>query len=198
MRDIALAPDYGGVIVVLVAQVVLAIIMVAYTLSKLTVTGPSAAVAYSFVSSIIVFAFALSFILLPVKWLVKSVIVQKACDAGSQWTFKSAASVTGYAYMPNLILSLITSPILIASVPTLNVDFSNLEAARQLLESFQSQVATIELTYVLPLQFLALLWKSYLGALGTSYGTKEMCKVSGAFLVFFLLGLITVAISLFT
>jgi hypothetical protein len=140
----------------------------------------------------------LSFILLPVKWLVKSALVWKLGDAGSGWAFKSAASVTGYAYMASLIVSLVTLPISVSILPTMNIDTNNIEATRQLLASYRSQLATLELTYTLPTMFLALLWKSYLGARGINFGTKQMCKISGAFLIFFLLGLISVAISLLT
>jgi len=198
MEDIALAPDYGGVIVIMIAQVVMGIVGVAYVLSKISITGPSSGLVYGILSSALVLVFALSFILFPVKWLVKSALVWKLGDAGSGWTFKSAASVTGYAYMANLILSLISVPILVYFSPAISIDTSNLEAARQLLASYQSQLVALKFTFTIPSLFLTLLWKSYLGALGTNFGTKHMCKVSGAFLIFFLLGLITIALSLFT
>jgi hypothetical protein len=198
MKDIALAPDYSGVIVILVAQVLIGIVTVAYQLTKVSITGPSAGLAYAIFYFAVIFAFVLSFILYPVKWLIKSVLVWKLGDAGSRWTFKSAASVTGYAYMANLILSLVSLPVIISFIPAINIDISNIEAARQWLASYQSQLAALELTFTLPSLLLALLWKSYLGALGTNYGTKQMCKVSSALLIFFLLGLITIAWSLFT
>jgi hypothetical protein len=54
------------------------------------------------------------------------------------------------------------------------------------------------INYHLPSLYLALLWKPYLGAVGTKHGTREMCKLSGAFLLFFLLGLILVALNIFS
>ena len=42
----------------------------------------------------------------------------------------------------------------------------------------------------LPLSFLGLIWKSWLGRWGTYFGTKEKCSLRKAFVVYFLLGLI--------
>jgi hypothetical protein len=195
MKDIALAPDYAGVIVILFCQVVIGIIATAYVLSKIQVTGPYAGAVLGFVTPVIAFAFALSFILTPLKWLLKSAIVWKAADSGSMWGFKSAASVTGYAYIADLVISLIATPLLFLAFPTLVIDTSSLEAARELTASYTAQMAALKISYTLPSLFLALIWKSYLGAVGTKHGTKEMCKLSGAFLLFFLLGLIVVVIS---
>lgn len=195
MRDIALEPDYSGVIIIFVLQIVLAAITYSIALSKVEVTGPHAGLVLSVVSAVIGAAVAISFIILPVKWLIKSAIVWKAADAGSGWEFKSAASVTGYAYIANLIVSLATLPILPFVFPTIRVDTTSPDVARAAIDNYTAQLATMQL-YSLITLFVALLWKSYLGGVGTHYGTKEMCKVSGAFIVFFLLGLITFALSL--
>ncbi len=196
MKDIALAPDYVGVIVILFCQVVIGIIAAIYMFSKIQVTGPYAGAVLAFVSPIITAAFGLAFILMPVRWLVKSAIVWKAADSGSRWDFKSAASVTGYAYIADLVVSLIVTPLLFLSLPTLVIDTSNLEVLRQLTANYSAQVTALKFSYTLPSLFLALLWKSYLGAVGTKNGTKDMCKLSGAFLIFFQLGLILVVINI--
>jgi hypothetical protein len=198
MKDIALAPDYIGVMVILIAQVFIGIVSVAYVLSRVTITGPSAGFVQGIMSIVIVLTFVFTFILTPVKWLVKSALVWKLGDAGSSWAFKSAASVTGYAYMANLIISLVTLPISIYVFPTMQIDTSNLEAAMQMMATYQSQFAALKFTYTIPALLLAVLWKSYLGALGTNYGTKQMCRIASAFILFFLLGSITIVISLFT
>jgi hypothetical protein len=198
MKDIALAPDYAGVMVILIAQVLIGIVSVAYLLSRVVVTGPSAGLMQGVMSIVIALVFVFTSILTPVKWLVKSALVWKLGDAGSSWAFKSAASVTGYAYMGNLIISLITLPISIYIFPTMHIDTSNLEIARQMMASYQSQIATLKFTYTIPTILLAVLWKSYLGALGTNYGTKQMLKIPSAFILFFLLGSITIVLSLFT
>jgi len=198
MKDIALSPDYVGVIVILFCQVVIGIIATAYVLSKIQVTGPYAGAVLGFVSPIIALAFGLAFIVVPIRWLVKSAIVWKVADSGSMWDFKSAASVTGYAYIADLVVSLIVTPLLLLSLPTLVIDTSNPEVLRQLSANYTAQLAALKFSYTLPSLFLALLWKSYLGAVGTKHGTREMCKLSGAFLIFFLLGLILVAMNLFS
>jgi hypothetical protein len=198
MKDIALAPDYAGVIVILFCQVAIGIIAAAYMLSKIQVTGPYAGAVLGFVSPMIAVAFSLAFILMPVRWLVKSAIVWKVADSGSRWDFKSAASVTGYAYIADFLVSLIVTPLVFLSLPTLVIDTSNLEVLRQLTANYTAQIAALKFSYSLPSLFLALLWKSYLGAVGTKNGTKDMCKLSGAFLIFFLLGLILVALSAFS
>ena len=198
MKDIALAPDYLGVIVILFCQVVTGIIAAAHMLSKIQVTGPYAGAVLAIVSPIFAVAFGLAFIVMPVRWLVKSAIVWKVADSGSVWDFKSATSVTGYAYIADFVVSLIATPLLLLSLPTLVIDTSNLEVLRQLTANYTAQVAALKFSYTLPLLFLALLWKSYLGAVGTKHGTREMCKLSGAFLLFFLLGLILVALNLFS
>jgi len=198
MKDIAAAPDYSGVAIILVFQIVLGIVSVALVLSKIEVTGPYADLFRSVFQTVIVAAFAISFILTPVKWLIKSLIVWKVCDVGSQWEFKRAASVTGYAYVANLIVSLVTLPLVPFIFPVIQIDTTNLEAARIWMESYTAQLAGLEFYFTLPTLFVALLWKSYLGGVGTYHGTEEMCKVSGAFFLFFLLGLISVAITLIT
>ncbi len=198
MKDIALAPDYIGVMVILIAQVFIGIVTVAFLLSKVVITGPSASFMQGIMSFVIVLTFVFTFILTPVKWLVKSALVWKLGDAGSSWAFKSAASVTGYAYMANLIISLVTFPITIYIFPTMQIDTSNLQVATQMMTSYQSQIAAVKFSYTIPTLLVAVLWKSYLGALGANYGTRQMLKISGAFILFFLLGSITIVISLFT
>jgi len=197
LSDIALAPDYGGVFIVLVLQTVLAIISVAFAFSKFEVTGPYAGVFLGIVFPILILALGISFILTPVRWLIKSVIVWKLCDKGSGWKFKSAASVTGYAYIANLIVSLVILPLLPFVFPVMRIDTSNWEVASRALDTYRAQLVTTQLYLALPTLF-ALIWKSYLGGIGTHYGTKKWCMVSSAFWLFFLLGLISVAISFIT
>jgi hypothetical protein len=124
--------------------------------------------------------------------------VWKLADSGSRWDFKIAASVTGYAYIADFVISLIATPLLFLALPTLVLDTSSLDIMRQTVANYTAQVAALKLSYTLPSIFLALLWKSYLGAVGTKHGTKDMCKLSGAFLLFFLLGLIIVAFTAFS
>lgn len=195
MMDIAMAPDYAGVIIILVGQVILSVIAFAFALSKVEITGPYASLFWSIAVAVAGAVLAISFILQPVRWLIKSVIVWKLGDSRSRWQFKSAASVTGYAYIANLIVSLVTMPLLPFIFPSVRIDFSSLEIARLMVDDLVAQLTRLQIYYMLPSLFVALLWKSFLGAVGTSYGTKQFCKASSAFILFFLLGLITIALS---
>jgi len=65
-----------------------------------------------------------------------------------------------------------------------------MEATRQALADYQAQELSIRLLFSILVSFIALLWKFYLGALGTKSGTYEKASVSLGFLVFFILGLL--------
>jgi len=156
MRDIALDPDYGGVAVIMVVQFVLSGIMVSGVLSKFYFTGPYAARISSFVSLVIGLAMVLLVILLPVRWLIKSVIVWKACDAGSKWSFKRAACVTGYAYIADFVLGLISGIVVLYFMPTIHIDTSNLDQAMGILRNvYTPQILSIR-RYTLPITFLGI------------------------------------------
>jgi len=195
MKDITLAPDYGGVVVIMVLQFIYTAIMVVGVLSKFTFTGQYAAQLSGFVSLGIGLAMVLLGVLLPVRWLIKSVIVWKACDAGSKWSFKKAACVTGYAYIAEFVLGLISGIIVLYFMPTIQIDTSNLEQAMEMLRNvYQPQLLSIR-QYVLPITFVAILWKSFLGGIGAHFGTDEKCSKSMGILVFFLLAMVSFALS---
>lgn len=196
MKDIALDPDYGGVAVIMVLQFVFSGILVSAVLSKFYYTGPYAAKLSSMVASGIGLAMLLLVILLPLRWLIKSVIVWKACDAGSGWNFKIAASVTGYVYIADFVLGLISGIIVFYLMPTIHMDTSNLEQTVDMLKNvYEPQIRSIR-QYALPITFVGILWKSFLGGIGTHFGTDEKCHMSMGIAVFFLLALISFAFSL--
>ena len=196
MKDIALDPDYGGVVVIMVLQFAYSAIMISGVLSKFYFTGPHAAQISSFVSLGIGLAMVLLVILLPVRWLIKSVIVWKACDAGSKWSFKRAACVTGYAYIADFILGLVSGVITLCLMPTIHVDTTNFDQAMNMIQNvYEPQLSSIR-QFTLPITFVALLWKSFLGGIGTHFGTGEKCSKSMGIVVFFLLGLVSFAFSL--
>jgi len=199
MRDIALAPDYGGVFVIIVLQIVLSAVSLTFILGKIELTGNSdvAASVRGIVTGAITVAIVIGGVLFFVFWLVKSLIVKYACDSGSGWNFGVAASVTGYAYLADLVFGIIMTAIFLWFMPSVVIDVSNLDAARQAVADFQAQVNWIRLLFSLPFSFVGLLWKSYLGALGTRSGTQERCSVGTGFAVFFVLGLIGWLISSF-
>jgi hypothetical protein len=199
MRDIALAPDYGGVFVIIVLQIVLSVVSLTLSLGKIELTGSSdvAASVRGIVTDALTVAMVIGGVLFFAFWLVKSFIVKYACDGGSGWEFGVAASVTGYAYLADLIFGLIMTPVVLSFMPSVVIDVSNLDAARRAVADFQAQVNSIRLLFSMPFGFVGLLWKSYLGALGTKSGTEERCSVGTGFAVFFVLGLVGWLISAF-
>lgn len=197
MRDIGLVPDYGGVAIVLISQIALMIVSVSIGMSKISITGSYATEVKSMMSSIIAIVMVIGVFLVLLRWIVKSAIVWKACDTGSGWGFGNAFVVTGYAYIADVVVNIIWVVIMSSYVPVLQLNVDNLEAATQALSSYRSQTTLLSLSR-LPIAFLALLWKSYLGGIGTHHGTREMCTKATGITVFFLLGLVGLIISLFT
>ena len=63
------------------------------------------------------------------------------------------------------------------------------------MNNYRAQINTLNLTFSLPVSLLGLIWKSYLGGLGTDFGTNGKCSVSTGFVVFFALGLIGLLVS---
>jgi hypothetical protein len=74
-------------------------------------------------------------------------------------------------------------------LPSITLNVSDLDAMRQAVANFQAQALWIELAISIPIDFIALLWKSYLGGLGTKFGTDDQCTLRWGFIVFFVLAL---------
>ena len=144
---------------------------------------------WGFGGAIIAVAVVISGFIMIARWFIKP-IIKHACDSGSGWAFKTAVAVTGYAYLPDLIFTIIGLVVVFYAVPQLTLDTSNLEAARQSLANFSAQLSLLKWLYTLPLMLISVLWKSYLGGLGTRFGTTEHCSLNKAFAIFFALGLI--------
>ncbi len=191
-QDIALAPDYVGPITIVSLEIIVAIIAVWGTMQKFHFVGSSDYISriWGLVGVIIAVAVVAAGFLMIARWLIKSLIVKYACDSGSGWDFKTAAAVTGYAYLPDLIFGIVGLVVVLYAIPQLTLDISNLEAARQSLANFSAQMSWLKWLYTLPLTIISVAWKSYLGGLGTRFGTKEHCSLSKAFVIFFALGLI--------
>lgn len=75
-------------------------------------------------------------------------------------------------------------------LPSLTLNVSNLDAARQQIADFRSQALGIELAVSIPIGLVGMIWKSYLGGLGTKFGTLEHCTLVQGFAVFFILALL--------
>lgn len=189
MRDIGLAPDYGGVATILILKIALMIAALSIAMSKVHITGSYATEVMRLVYNVIALTAIIGVFLIILRWAVKSAIVWKACDEGSGWSFSNAAAVTGYAYTAEVVVNIIMVVTLPFFVPVFHLDVDNLEAAAQAAQALQSQLMLLSI-YRLPITFLTLIWKSYLGGIGTHYGTREMCSKTMGIAVFFLLGLI--------
>lgn len=196
MQDIALAPDYGGVIVIVALQFIVTVVALWEVIQKLQLVGPPdrVSIIWGFLIGILSAAMIFAGVLIFVFWLVKSFLVKFFCDSGSDWSFRTAASVTGYAYIADLIFSILGIFVLFL-LPQLTIDLSNLDVARQTIANYRAQLSWNKVLFTLPFSLVGLLWKSYLGSLGTRFGTKEKCSLSTAFVVFFVFGLIGLLIS---
>ncbi|MFP3985124.1 MAG: zinc ribbon domain-containing protein [Candidatus Bathyarchaeia archaeon] len=195
MSDIALAPDYKGVFVIITLQFILIFIWIPLSMQKIEISGPHAHAISNLVSNLLV---AAAFIALPlgiVRWLIKSLIVKYACDNKSDWSFRTAASITGYAYLPELITGILEFFVVWFMLPTFHLETSNLDAARRTLTNYQTQLMSVRVLYSLPVLFFGLLWKSYLGGLGAYCGTKGKCTLRTGFTIFLVLGLVGILIS---
>jgi len=196
MKDAALAPDYLGPITIVVLEVIFLIVYLGLVLQRTSFTGEAAATVsaiWGTVVSIVVGVLAVvGSLVYVVFWLVKSYLVRTLSDSGSGWEFRTAASVTGYAYLADLIIVAVDALIVLLLMPPVVIatSLSRSELAAQL----QSQIGWIR-TFSIPLSLLSLVWKSYLGGLGSHHGTGGKCSVSKGCAVFLVLALIGWAIS---
>jgi hypothetical protein len=196
MRDIALAPDYEGFACVAIIAFVLFVITWALFLQKIHVTGSYASSVVGTITGVIIVAAILEPFLLIIRWAIKSWIVENVCDVGI-WNFKTAASVTGYAYTTDIVVTIVSICITWFMVPSLTFNTSNLEAAKQALNDYQTQLKELQILYSLPVFLIGVTWKSYLGSLGVHFGTKQKCSKRFGFIVFFALGLAGLLITFF-
>jgi hypothetical protein len=195
MKDVAFSADYEGIFVIIVIEAVLYSVSIALILQRIQITGPHAAMVSSLVTSIMAFTIVLAVILFVIKWLIKSLIVKYTCNSGSSWDFKTAAAITGYAYIADVILGFLGTMVLFFSFPTFTIDTANLGAMEQALTNYRAQFERLRLVYTLPTYLFGLIWKSYLGGLGTYFGTKEKCSIGKGFILFFFLGLLSLLLT---
>ena len=186
MQDIALAPDYGGVILILGLEFVVGAAVVWAAMQKIHFVnlGASAGPVWGLIDAILAIAVVLVGVLLGVFWVVKSYLVKSLCDSGSGWNFKTAAAVTGYAYIADIVVTLIGAVILTLLLPEITIDASNAAAAQQALAEYQARAGYLKWYYTLPTAFLGLAWKSVLGLWGPSLerrGGVRFVKVSLCF-----------------
>ena len=195
MDDIGSAPDYTGVIVLFVIWTIFTIIGVMIMLPKLQFVGPYGATITSAVMATTVGTLILVPFVLIIRWLVKSYLIRHACN-GKSWDFPTAASVTGYAYLPNVIISFVWLFVIWFLIPSVIVDTTDLAQALIQLEIFDAQTMWITVGLSTIFAAFALLWKSYLGSLGTYTGTRMNCERNSAFGAFVAIGFIGLLIDL--
>jgi hypothetical protein len=190
MKDIALAPDYKGYFGILVLQFALLSISLAVALQRIQFVGTYAVVLSNMLIGVFVGVVIIASVLIVIRWLVKSFIVRHAGDSGSSWRFRTAASVTAYAYIADVVIMMIGIAVSWFLMPTFRVDTTDLTVAIQQMNGYRAQLNLLKLTFTLPLSLLGVIWKSYLGGLGTHFGTNGWCSKRTGFFIFFVLSLI--------
>ncbi|MEM3618401.1 MAG: hypothetical protein QXK47_04935 [Candidatus Bathyarchaeia archaeon] len=132
--------------------------------------------------------------ILVVIWFIESVIVKFACGKGSGWDLKPAASITGYTFLVDIILVLVTAVAFWFLIPPVTINIADLKSAQQAVTIFRAQLDWFWLC-CLPVSLLGIAWKSYLGSLGAYFGTGGKCSRKWGFMVFFCIGFIGLLIS---
>ena len=192
--DIALSPDYAGVILILIIEATLFIVTIYQLFGKINIVGPYASDVKGFLNMLMSMVSVMIFPFCVIRWLIKSVIIWKACDSGSNWTFSSAASVTGYAYIVEIISAAINM-FVVSTLPSLTLDTSNPEMVTKQANEYISMFQSGYYPHMLIISFVFIFWKSYLGGLGTHYGTRKLCSKAFAMALFVILSLIGLAVN---
>ena len=187
MEDVGRWPEYNGPIVIVFLLAILASVSIALAYQKIQWTGDPNVIAQgqSYLSTVLTIAVLLSVVIVVVYWLVKSLLVKALCDSGSGWSFGTAASVTGYAYIADVIIGIIGLLVVFPLLPSLTINASDLSATQTAISNWNAQVLWIRLAVSIPLGLIGLVWKSYLGGQGTKYGTGELSSLAKGFGVFF-------------
>lgn len=195
MNDIGLAPDYSGVIVVFAVWTILSVIGAMIGLSKMQFVGTYGSQVTFGVMSAVTLAMVFVPVVLIIRWLVKSYLIRYLCGSSS-WDFRAAASVTGYAYIPNIVVSFIGLFVTWMFFPSIVIDTTDLEQALLELQSFEAQTLWISIDLNTVLALIALIWKSYLGSFGADSGTHRKCERGSALGHFLMIGSVGVLINL--
>jgi len=197
MEDIGLAPDYEGVIVVFVIWTIISAIGVALTIPKIQFVGPDSDLLNSVLATTLYGAIIFVPIVLVVRWLIKSYLIRHLTDSNA-WDFNAAASVTGYAYIPNVIFAFIGMILSWILVPSITISTVDVETALAQMAQFAVDTFWVTTGLSAILTLVALFWKSKLGSLGTHAGTHETYSESSAFTVFMIVGFIGWLIDFFS
>ncbi|TFG95394.1 hypothetical protein E4H12_13360 [Candidatus Thorarchaeota archaeon] len=187
MEDISLAPDYGGVIVLFIAWTIISIISFNIALQKIQFVGPYGDDVNRMVAAGAAGVVMLIPVVLIIRWLIKSYLIRHACDSKS-WNFETAASVTGYAYLPNIIFSIIGLFTVWLLIPSVVIDTVDIDLALAQMDIFTAQTMWITVGLSTLFSLLALFWKSHIGSYGAYFGTHKNCEKGSAFGSFLMIG----------
>lgn len=193
MQDIVEVPEYVGGIVVLVLRVVVAFVGLWLMMQKIVLVGSSsdAERVWPVISIGVTVGMVLAGFLLMGFWAVKSWLATYLCRGSGAWSFDVAAAVVGYAYLPDLLLSVFGTVVSYFVVPSFSLKVSQEGWLNWLsvVGEITIEQNVLRRVYGLPFLLFGVCWKSYLCALGAHFGTRKGCSVRMAFVVFFLLGL---------
>ena len=95
------------------------------------------------------------FVSLVAIWLIESVIVKFACNKGSGWDLKTAASITGYTYLVDMLLSIITTVVSWPFIPSMVIDIKNLGLTQQTIAALKTQLTWLWL-WLLPVSLFGI------------------------------------------
>ncbi len=107
MANIAGAPNYAEPVFIVFLEIILGSIAVGVSMGKIQLTGPLANMVWSLLSSTIAGSIIFAGVLMFLFWAVRAGIVYFFCQRDSNWQFKSAAAVTGYAMIPALLMTIL-------------------------------------------------------------------------------------------
>ncbi len=190
MANIAGAPNYAEPVFIVFLEIILGSIAVGVSMGKIQLTGPLANMVWSLLSSTIAGSIIFAGVLMFLFWAVRAGIVYFLCQRDSNWQFKSAAAVTGYAMIPALLMTILSLIIMSTVVPTVVINTSNLAAAQQAMADFTAQTQGLKLSMTVPLTLVGNAWGAYLGGHGVKAGTGGKNSFAVGFAVFFLIGFI--------
>jgi len=189
MRGIAAAPDTGGVVVIMIVQGILWVLSVWEMFIKLNFVGgyvgEMGSLATIFAATALLFPMP---VILGLKWAAKSFLVKYGFASGGDWDFKTAASVTGYAYVADVVMTVLNLVAAWFLIPSRVIEVGSQGTALGVMGWWQAETRALKLTVMLPVTIFCLVWKGYLGGLGAHFGTERCCSIIKGTVLFTLLG----------
>ncbi len=190
MENIARKPVIEEAAFVVLLQVIMGCIALGIAFGKMSFTGTYASSVRSYLTQTIALSIVFTVFLTFLFWAIRAKIILALCKGDSAWDFKSAAAVTGYALIPGILLSVITTIVVAIVVPSVVVDTTSVATAQATLAAYTQQVNALKYSMTVPVTIVSIALQAYLGAHGVKAGTKGACSFGTGFAVFFGIGLI--------